>query len=92
MSLKTERDTTIQKLFARHNLGSILDIPFSNEVSLSLINRIRSRLMDLEKDMEDKKVNFLARCIFIHRNEHEKCYDHNIFTKIIGPRLLLVII
>lgn len=92
MSLKTERDTTIQKLFARHNLGSILDIPFSNEVSLSLINRIKSRLKDLEKDMEDKKVNFLARCILIHRNEHEKCYDHNIFTKIIGPRLLLVLI
>ncbi|XP_050239038.1 DNA repair protein RAD50 isoform X1 [Quercus robur] len=57
MSLKFERDTTIQKLFARHNLGSILDIPFSNEVSLSLINRIRSRLMDLEKDMEDKKIS-----------------------------------
>uniref|UniRef100_A0A2N9EHC7 Integrase catalytic domain-containing protein n=1 Tax=Fagus sylvatica TaxID=28930 RepID=A0A2N9EHC7_FAGSY len=56
MSLKNERDTTIQKVFARHNLGFLPSIPFSNEVALSLINRIKSRLMDLEKDMQDKKV------------------------------------
>ena len=70
MSLKNERDTTIQKVFARHNLGSLPNIPFSNEVALSLINRIKSRLMDLEKDMQDKKVILLARCIFLHRNIH----------------------
>lgn len=56
MSLKNERDSTIQKLFARHNLGSLPNTPFSDEGALSLINRIKSRLMDLEKDMEDKKV------------------------------------
>jgi DNA repair protein RAD50 len=60
MSLKNERDTTIQKVFARHNLGSLPNIPFSNEVALSLINRIKSRLMDLEKDMQDKKVIFFG--------------------------------
>jgi DNA repair protein RAD50 len=60
MSLKNERDTTIQKVFARHNLGFLPSIPFSNEVALSLINRIKSRLMDLEKDMQDKKVIFFG--------------------------------
>jgi hypothetical protein len=58
MSLKNERDSTIQKLFARHNLGSLPNTPFSDEGALSHINRIKSRLMDLEKDMEDKKVTF----------------------------------
>ncbi|KAA8548368.1 hypothetical protein F0562_000052 [Nyssa sinensis] len=55
MSLKNERDSTIQKLFARHNLGSVPNMPFSNEVVLNLTNRIKSRLMDLEKDLQDKK-------------------------------------
>ncbi|GMY04823.1 DNA repair protein RAD50-like [Fagus crenata] len=68
MSLKNERDTTIQKVFARHNLGSLPNIPFSNEVSLSLINRIKSRLMDLEKDMQDKKIS--------NENELKTAWDH----------------
>ncbi|XP_062165203.1 DNA repair protein RAD50 [Alnus glutinosa] len=55
MSLKNERDSTVQKLYARHNLGSLPNTPFSDEGALSLINRTKSRLMDLEKDMEDKK-------------------------------------
>ncbi|XP_044486625.1 DNA repair protein RAD50 isoform X2 [Mangifera indica] len=55
ISLKNERDSTIQKLFARYNLGSLPDAPFSIEASLNLTNRIKSRLMDLEKDLEDKK-------------------------------------
>ncbi|KAJ7957253.1 DNA repair protein RAD50 [Quillaja saponaria] len=54
-SLKNERDSTFQKLFARHNLGSLPDTPFSDEVSVNLTNRIKSRLMDLEKDLQDKK-------------------------------------
>uniref|UniRef100_A0A2N9HR23 DNA repair protein RAD50 n=1 Tax=Fagus sylvatica TaxID=28930 RepID=A0A2N9HR23_FAGSY len=68
MSLKNERDTTIQKVFARHNLGSLPNIPFSNEVALSLINRIKSRLMDLEKDMQDKKIS--------NENELKTAWDH----------------
>ncbi|TXG72646.1 hypothetical protein EZV62_001225 [Acer yangbiense] len=55
MSLKDERDSAIKKLFARHNLGSLPNAPFSNEAASSLTNRIRSRLTDLEKDLDDKK-------------------------------------
>ncbi|GMH20274.1 hypothetical protein Nepgr_022115 [Nepenthes gracilis] len=55
MSLKNERDTTIQKLFSRHNLGHLPDAPFSNEVAWSLTTRINGRMMDLERDLQDKK-------------------------------------
>ncbi|KAL6343225.1 hypothetical protein AAG906_021136 [Vitis piasezkii] len=54
-SLKNERDSTIQKLFARNNLGSLPSVPFSNEIALNFTNRIKTRLMDLEKDLQDKK-------------------------------------
>ncbi|OWM84224.1 hypothetical protein CDL15_Pgr011609 [Punica granatum] len=54
-SLKNERDAMIQKLFSRHNLGSLPAAPFSNEVVLSLTNRVKSRLLDLEQDLQDKK-------------------------------------
>ncbi|KAI8566801.1 hypothetical protein RHMOL_Rhmol02G0070100 [Rhododendron molle] len=55
VSLKNERDSLIQKLFARHNLGSLPSTPFSNEVAMNFSNRIKSRFMDLEKDLEEKK-------------------------------------
>uniref|UniRef100_A0A7N1A2Q4 DNA repair protein RAD50 n=1 Tax=Kalanchoe fedtschenkoi TaxID=63787 RepID=A0A7N1A2Q4_KALFE len=55
ISLKNERDLTIQKLFARHNLGSTPHPPFSDDASVNLTNRIRSRIFDLEKDLEEKK-------------------------------------
>ncbi|XP_057959877.1 DNA repair protein RAD50 [Malania oleifera] len=55
LSLKNERDSTIQKLFAINNLGPLPNSPFSNEVALNLTNRIKSRLMDLERDLQDKK-------------------------------------
>ncbi|KAK4766674.1 hypothetical protein SAY87_008316 [Trapa incisa] len=54
-SLKNERDVMIQKLFAQHNLGSLPEAPFRNEVILGLNNRIKSWLMDLELDLQDKK-------------------------------------
>ncbi|KAI4317369.1 hypothetical protein L6164_025242 [Bauhinia variegata] len=54
MSLKNERDTSIQNLFARHNLGSIQQLPLSDEVAFNLTNRIKSRLTDLERDLLDK--------------------------------------
>ena len=66
MSLKNERDSTIQKFFARHNLGSVPNPPFSSDAALSLTNRIKSRLMDLEKDLQDKKVNYIFFLIYIH--------------------------
>lgn len=55
MSLRNERDSTIQKLFTRHNLGSLPGAPFSDDVALNFSNRIQKRLMDLEKDLQDKK-------------------------------------
>ncbi|KAK9138451.1 hypothetical protein Sjap_009045 [Stephania japonica] len=55
MSLKHDRDTAIQRLFVKHNLGFLPTIPFSDEIALNLINRVRNRLTDLEKDLTDKK-------------------------------------
>ncbi|KAF8402152.1 hypothetical protein HHK36_013104 [Tetracentron sinense] len=55
MSLRHERDSTIQRLFARHNLGSLSNTPFSSEGASNHMVRIKSRLMDLEKDLQDKK-------------------------------------
>lgn len=57
MSLKRERDSTIQKLFTKHNLGLLPNMPLSNEVAVNLTNRAKMRLQDLEKDLHDKKVN-----------------------------------
>lgn len=56
MLLKNERDSTIQKTFSHHNLGNVPSTPFSTEVVLNLINRIKSRLGELEMDLLDKKV------------------------------------
>ncbi|WJX33343.1 DNA repair protein rad50 [Trifolium repens] len=55
MSLKKKRDTHIQNIFASYNLGSLPKPPFSAEDALNLTNRVKSRLGDLEKDLEDKK-------------------------------------
>ncbi|KAM7261440.1 hypothetical protein ACFE04_008807 [Oxalis oulophora] len=55
MNLKNERDTAVQKMFSRHNLGSLPDTPFSDRIAMDLINRVKSRLSALEKDLEDKK-------------------------------------
>ncbi|KAL1221197.1 DNA repair protein RAD50 [Cardamine amara subsp. amara] len=55
MLLKNERDSTIQKIFAHHNLGNAPSTPFSIEVVLNLTNRIKSRLGELEMDLLDKK-------------------------------------
>ncbi|XP_038891814.1 DNA repair protein RAD50 isoform X2 [Benincasa hispida] len=57
MSLKNERDSTIEELFARHHLGSVPNAPFSDEVASNLTNRIKSRLVDLDKDMQDKRLS-----------------------------------
>lgn len=54
--VRHERDSTIQKIFTKHNLGSLPDAPFSNDVAVNLTNRLKTRLLDLEKDLQDKKV------------------------------------
>ncbi|XWS13350.1 hypothetical protein CRYUN_Cryun36dG0030200 [Craigia yunnanensis] len=52
---KDERDSAIQRLYAQLNLGSIPNSPFSDEVALRLTNQIEVRLMELDKDLDEKK-------------------------------------
>ncbi|CAK7328402.1 unnamed protein product [Dovyalis caffra] len=56
-SLKNERDSTIQKMYTRHNIGPLPNAPFSDDVALNLTNRVKSRLVDLDKDLRDKKTS-----------------------------------
>ncbi|URE31784.1 Rad50 zinc hook motif [Musa troglodytarum] len=55
MSLRCERDSTIQRIFTKYNLGSLPSAPFSNDVALNLTNRTKTRLLDVEKELQDKK-------------------------------------
>ncbi|KAF3321332.1 DNA repair protein RAD50 [Carex littledalei] len=55
MMSRHERDSAIGNIFRRHNLDSLPELPFTNEVAANLTNRIKARLMDLEKDLADKK-------------------------------------
>jgi len=66
MSLRHERDSTIQRIFTTHNLGFLPDTPFSEEVAANLTNRIKTRLLDLEKDLEDKKVCLVLNINFLY--------------------------
>ena len=59
MVSKDERDSAIQRLYAQLNLGSIPNSPFSDEVALHLTNQIEVRLMELDKDLDEKKVIFV---------------------------------
>lgn len=63
MSLRSERDSCIKNIFDRYNLGSLPKPPFSAEDALNLTNRVKSRLGDLEKDLEDKKVTLFVLVI-----------------------------
>lgn len=56
MLLKRERDSGIQKFFNTHNLGALPEPPFSTAVADTLIDRVKSGLIVLEKDLNDKKV------------------------------------
>ena len=60
MSLKKERDATIQRLYEMLNLGTLPDVPFSNEVALNLTNCIELRLEDCRKDLEDQRVKIFS--------------------------------
>lgn len=55
MSLKKERDVTIQKIHEMLNLGTLPNSPFSTEVARNLTNCIEFRLEDCKKEMEDQK-------------------------------------
>ena len=58
MCLKNEHDSSIKDLFTTYSLGSLPTSPFSDEVALNLSRRVKSRLADLEKDLDEKKVIF----------------------------------
>lgn len=60
MSLRRERDSTILRIFTKYNLGSLPDAPFSNDVALNLTNRTKTRLLDVEKELQDKKVHIFS--------------------------------
>ncbi|XP_069154622.1 DNA repair protein RAD50 isoform X2 [Solanum lycopersicum] len=53
--LKNERDFTLRKLFDRHNLGAVPTGSLSDDVASNLTNRIKLRLTDFDKDLQDKK-------------------------------------
>ncbi|KAK1435336.1 hypothetical protein QVD17_01097 [Tagetes erecta] len=55
MRLKEERDLTIQELYKQHNLGSLPKFPLSNEIASSCTSRIKSRLKEIDHDLEEKK-------------------------------------
>ncbi|KAJ8774337.1 hypothetical protein K2173_011586 [Erythroxylum novogranatense] len=57
VSLKNQRDSIIKKLFETHNLGIVPSTPFSDDIAFSLTSRLKSRLMDLDKDLQDKKTS-----------------------------------
>lgn len=61
-------------MYTRYNLGPLPNAPFSDDVALNLTNRLKSRLVDLDKDLKDKKVNtplppldipFLYLCAYV---------------------------
>ncbi|XP_010274077.1 PREDICTED: DNA repair protein RAD50 [Nelumbo nucifera] len=55
ISSRHEQDSIIQRLFVKHNFGPLPKTPFSLEDAMNLTNRIKARLMDLDKDLQDKK-------------------------------------
>lgn len=57
MCLRRERDSAIQRIFAKFNFGSLPDAPFSIDVALNLTNRIKTRLLDVEMELQERKVH-----------------------------------
>ncbi|XP_074304186.1 DNA repair protein RAD50 [Silene latifolia] len=55
VSLKKDRDSIIENLFAKHNLGSLPCGPLSDELALSYTSRLKKRMSDLETDLQEKK-------------------------------------
>ncbi|XP_031481763.1 DNA repair protein RAD50 [Nymphaea colorata] len=55
LSLKHDRDATVQRIVVQHNLGSAVVIPLSDDMALNLTNRAKARLKDLQKDLSAKR-------------------------------------
>ncbi|XP_074570260.1 DNA repair protein RAD50 [Curcuma longa] len=87
MSLRRERDSAIQRIFTKYNFGSLPDAPFSIDVALNLTNRIKTRLSDVEMELQERKnsnemeLKFLwdryvtanARCSEVDSQKQAKC-------------------
>lgn len=54
-ALKIERDSTVRTLFAKLNLGPLPNGPFPDEVASDLTSRIRSKVKDLNYQLQEKK-------------------------------------
>ncbi|KAK1282080.1 DNA repair protein RAD50 [Acorus calamus] len=55
LSERRERDLTFQRLFSVHNLGPLPNTPYTDEMAFNFTNRLKSRLMDLENNLQSKK-------------------------------------
>lgn len=66
MSLRHERDSSIRGIIGKHNLGLLPDVPFSEDLAASLTNRIKTKLLDLEKDLQEKKVHLFLNITFLY--------------------------
>ncbi|KAJ1696950.1 hypothetical protein LUZ63_005462 [Rhynchospora breviuscula] len=55
MISRHKRDSAIGDIFRKHNIGSLPELPFTNDVAGILTNRIKARLMDLNKELTEKK-------------------------------------
>ncbi|CAN6447622.1 unnamed protein product [Victoria cruziana] len=55
LSLRHDRDATIQRIVVQHNLGSAVCVPISDEVAINITNQATARLKDLQKDASAKK-------------------------------------
>lgn len=62
MSLKNERDSIIKELCTKYNLPCPPSIPFEDDVAGNLSNQLKSRLVDLDKDLQEKKVILFISC------------------------------
>jgi DNA repair protein RAD50 len=51
MSVKHKQDAAIRNIFTKHNLGTIPDALFTDDVAMNLTNRIKARLSNLEDDL-----------------------------------------
>lgn len=47
----------IQELYSLHNLGSLTNGPFSDETALSCTSSLKQRVLELEKNLQEQKVN-----------------------------------
>jgi hypothetical protein len=74
-------------MYTRHNLGPLPNAPFSDDVALNLTNRLKSRLVDLDKDLQDKKVTppppldipFLYLCAYVKHKLYMQVKDFKAF-------------